>query len=834
MNKKVLLIDATSLAFRAYYAFIRKPLVNSKGINTSGPFAFINSLEKLKKEIRPTHIMAVFDAPHKTFRHEIYEEYKAQRPKPPDEIRLQIELIKKLLEAYEIKYIQIEGVEADDVIASFVVKYKNYSDVDIYVSTQDKDLLQLVSHNVKVIAGISNRITIYTPEKVIERFGVAPHKIPDYLALRGDSIDNIPGVKGIGEKTARRLLEKYESIEDIYEHLDEIEPSIRDKLTKYKEDCFFSKKLVLLKKDVEINVSLEEIAIKEPDKRKLAKILKYLEFESLLRELAEERVPVKFNKRSYLPLTALSGFSMDVVGDEIYLVDSVGEGYVLKVKDIKDALINSGVEKYVFDYKNVFKSLLKENVNIEGVVFDLPLADYLLEPERGKYTKDRFLIEEFLILPSDDKIKLASQTVFMVKELKSDYLKALDNMGLLPLYKEIELPLAKILGKMEYHGTLIDIEYLRKFSKEIEDSLNNIVQKLYEIAGERINLNSPRQIAKVLFDKLKLPPVKKTKTGYSTDQETLERLKDKHEFVSLLLDYRELYKIKSTYIDAFFKLVDENGRVHPVFNQMQTATGRLSCSNPNLQNLPVKSDIGKKIRKAVIAPHGYLIASFDYSQIELRVAAHLSGEEAMIKAFENDEDIHIQTASLIFQKPKEEISKEERRIAKTVNFGIIYGISPYGLSKQLGISIEEAQGIIYNFFAIYPGIHEWIQKILKKTEEKGYTTTIFGRIRRIPELKSPNSNIREAGKRLAINTPVQGSAADIIKKAMVEVDRYLQERKIDAYLILQVHDELVFEVKEDIVEEFTENVKRIMENVVSLKVPLKVDFGIGNSWLEAH
>ncbi len=834
MNKRILLIDATSLAFRAYYAFIRKPLVNSKGINTSGPFAFINSLEKLKRELSPSHIMAIFDAPHKTFRHELYAEYKAQRPKPPEEIRVQIELIKELLDAYEIKYLEIEGVEADDVIASFVERYKGVDDLEIYISTQDKDLLQLVGNRVYVVSGMNNQFTVYSPFEVVNKFGVPPEKIPDYLALRGDSVDNIPGVKGIGEKTAVKLLQKYESIEDLYEHIDEIEPSIRDKLLKYKEDCYFSKKLVLLKRDVEIPISLDDIKLKQPERKKLANVLKYLEFESMLKELASKGEPLDFKKASSLPFSSLSGFAFDIAGQELFIVDRSDRGYTVDINVARDALQSESISKYVFDYKNLYKTLLKQNIVLNGVTFDFPLASYLLQPERGNYTRERFIVEEFLMLPSNNKKQLAEQTAYMVYELKDDYLKSLKNMGLLSLYTEIELPLARILGKMEHYGTLIDIEYLGQLKNEIEESLSGIVEKLYEMAGGKINLNSPRQIAKVLFEKLGLPPVKKTKTGYSTDQETLEKLKDKHEFVKLLLDYRELYKIKSTYIDSFFKLVDNTGRVHPVFNQMHTATGRLSCSNPNLQNLPIRSDIGKKIRKAIVAPEGYLIASFDYSQIELRITAHLSGEDAMIEAFKKNADIHSETASLIFQKPKEDITQKERRIAKTVNFGIIYGISPYGLSKQLGISQEEAQGIIYNFFAIYPGVHEWVMRVLQETEEKGYTTTLFGRIRRIPELKSSNNNIREAGKRLAINTPVQGSAADIIKKAMVLVDDFIERERIDAHLILQVHDELVFEVKEEIKDEFMGKVRDIMENVVKLSVPLKVDAGVGKNWLEAH
>ncbi len=831
--KRVLLIDATSLAFRAYYAFIRRPLVNSKGMNTSGPFAFINSIEKLKRELAPTHVLAVFDAPHKTFRHKLFEEYKAQRPKPPDEIKLQIEYIKHLLDAYAIKYVEIEGVEADDVIASFVRKFKD-EDTQIYISTQDKDLLQLVQDRVFVVQGLSSQLTVYDIKRVKEKYGVPPEKIPDFLALVGDAIDNIPGVKGIGDKTAVELLKNYNSIEDIYEHIDEIDSKIREKLIKHKKDCFFSKKLVLLKTDVNIDIGLNDIKLREPDRKKLARVLKFFEFEKLLKQLADRAIIPEFEVKRSLPFNSINGLSLDVHDSLVHAIDSDGEKVTVNIDVARDLLENGRVPKYVFDYKSQFKMLYERKITLKGVEFDFPLAAYLLEPERGNYSIDRFLAEEFLSKVAENEIDISKQKAFLVHELKEDYLKSLENMGLMELYKNIELPLARVLALMEHHGTLIDINYLAELKLEIDTDLNRIIKKLHDIAGEKINLNSPKQLAKILFEKLKLPPIKKTKTGYSTDQETLEKLKDKHEFVKLLLDYRELYKIKSTYIEPFFRLVDENGRVHPYFNQMHTATGRLSCSNPNLQNLPIRSDIGRKIRKAIIAPSGYMIVSFDYSQIELRIAAHLSGEKAMIEAFSKDRDIHRETAGLIFQKSPDEITPQERRVAKTVNFGIIYGISPYGLSKQLGISQEEAQGIIYNFFAIYPEFHEWINRILKDTEIKGYTTTIFGRIRKIPELKSSNNNIKELGKRLAINTPVQGSAADIIKKAMIDVQRYIEQEKIDAHMILQVHDELVFEVKEDVVDTFTEKVKSIMENVVKLKVPLKVDYGYGRNWLSAH
>ena len=831
--QKVLLIDATSLAFRSYYAFIRRPLINSKGINTSGPFAFINSIEKLKNEIGPSHILAVFDAPHKTFRHELYKEYKAQRPKPPDELKTQIQYIKGLLDAYLIKFLEIEGVEADDVIASFVKKYSR-DDVEIYISTQDKDLFQLVGDNVYVVQGISSHLEMFDRNKVILKFGVPPEKIADFLALVGDSIDNIPGVKGIGNKTGIELLKRYESIEDIYAHIDEIDGKIREKLIKYKDDCFFSKKLVLLRDDVNIDIDLNEIRRREPERKKLAKILKFFEFEKLLKTLAKEEFIPEFSKSQSFPFNAIDGVSVDVHDDTVFAILNDGKRQNVPLRSAKALLENSGVPKYVFDYKMQFRKLYEKDIVLRGVTFDLPLALYLIEPERGNYSLDRIFMEEFLAKPAKNEIDRAKQRVFLVHTLKEEYEKKLSEMHLLDLYKDIELPLARILALMEHHGTLIDTEYLHKLKNDIDEDLDKLKRKLYEIAGKEVNLNSPKQLSKVLFEELKLPVIKKTKTGYSTDQETLEKLKQKHEFVRLLLDYRELFKIKSTYIEPFFKLVDKEHRVHPTFNQMHTATGRLSCSNPNLQNLPIRSDIGKKIRKVVIAPDGYLIASFDYSQIELRITAHLSQDETLRKAFLEDADIHTQTASLIFQKPPNEISAFERRIAKTVNFGIIYGISPYGLSKQLSISQEEAQGIIYNFFAIYPGVNEWIMKVLKDTEEKGYTKTIFGRMRRIPELKSQNKNIREQGKRLAINTPVQGSAADIIKKAMIDVENFIESEHLDAYMILQVHDELVFEVKEDIIEYFTQRVKVIMEHTTRLEVPLKVDFGYGKDWLTAH
>ncbi len=835
MNKTILLIDGTSLAFRAYYAFIKNALINSKGVNTSGPFAFANSLIKLEKLVNPTHVVLTFDAPQKTFRHELFDQYKAQRPAHPPEIYEQIKMIKMLVDGFNLKYLEIAGVEADDVIATLVEKLKHEKDCSILISTQDKDLLQLVSDNVAVLSGMSSKIVKFDREEVKKKFGVFPEQIPDFLALVGDSIDNIPGVPGIGPKTAKSLLSNFKSIEDLYNHLDAVPPKTGALLSQHRDQCFFSKSLVTLKRNVDVDFNLHTFEKCAPNNKKLIPLLKELELNTLLTEFTVKAFVPNIINTQGPDLQMLDGFAFTIFNDNI-ITSSKDPNSVFKIpiKAAQSTLENKNIKKSTFDSKEEYKRAMEQGIDIKGINFDLKIAAYLIEPERGNFTPERLIIEEMGVKPDNDSEIFASQLVCLVNKSEPRYFDVMREMNLSTLYSNVEIPLAKILASMERRGVKADVEYLKQLNSELELELADMEQRLYELAGEKINFNSPKQISKLLFEKFKLPPVKKTKTGYSTNQETLEKLRTMHPFVEKLLSYREIFKIKSTYVEPFIKLAsNKDHRIHPVFHQTLTSTGRLSCSDPNLQNIPIRSSIGKKMRSAIIAEQGYALLSSDYSQIELRLLAHLAEDENMIRAFKEDIDIHARTASLIFNKPAGSITPEERRRAKTVNFGITYGMSPYGLSKELGIPVEEARQIIDNFFASYPKIQQWIDKTEKEAIEKGYVETIFKRRRRIPELKSSNKNIKEQGKRYAINTPVQGSAADIIKKAMVSIYKEIRGRT-DIFLILQIHDELLFEVKEDAISEISGMVKEKMENVEKLSVPLKVSIGTGQNWLAAH
>ncbi len=848
-DKVLMLIDGTSLAYRAFFAFAKNPLRNSKGENTSAPFGFTNSVLKLLNDFSPTHVAVVFDAKGPTFRHEQFKAYKANRPQMPSELAIGLKRIKEIASALGIKVFEVPGVEADDVIATIVQKAVQ-DGFNVILVTSDKDMLQLVNDSVIAVDTRPKETVVYDRKGVESKFGIPPEFIPDYLALSGDAIDNIPGVPGIGPKTAVSLIRQFGKLEDIYKNLNAVSrTSVRKALETYRDTAFESRTLTLLKKDVPIEIDWEDFKLKQPDRARLLSIFRELEFTSLMKQVANE--PPETQVESIEDHAPRDGFALAVHGDEFYIAESDGKVYRLKdsgtaaqndlfsaparPRNLLKALSDGHRPKWVFSAKEIHREGLTKGFRLSGVQFDMSIAAYLCDPAKPGYDLERLALEYAGFKVHDEPHKRKVDELIVVLASKDALLSELKEKELERLYREIEIPLTEVLAWMEHNGVLVDVAFLKELGRKIDDDIERIKRRIFEIAGEPFNLNSPRQLAHILFEKLKLPPVKKTKTGYSTSAEVLNRLAHQHELPRLILEYRELFKIKSTYIDALIAAVNlVTGRIHPTFHQTGTVTGRLSCTDPNLQNIPIRSDIGRELRRAFIAPKGSLILSADYSQIELRLLAHITGDENLIKAFREGKDIHSSTASAIFGKPPDMIDPVERRKAKVVNFGITYGMSPFGLAKELDISPEEAALIIFNYFATYPGVREWIEKTLKDAREKGYVTTIFGRRRYIPELNSSNRQVREMAERTAINAPIQGSAADLIKKAMVELHRTIRKEGLKAKMLLQIHDELVFEVPESELERATEIIKSVMENAVRLDVPLVVDIGVGRNWLEAH
>ncbi|MCM8803940.1 MAG: DNA polymerase I [Candidatus Omnitrophica bacterium] len=796
--KKIYLIDGSAIIYRSFYAL--PDFKTSTGFATNAIYGFVSTLLKILKEKRPEYIAVFFDMAVPTFRHKTFDKYKEKRKPMPDELSGQISKIKEIINSFGIKYIEKEGYEGDDLIGSFVEKLKD-ENCEIFIIGSDKDILQLIDENVFVINPTNYQII--DKKWVIERYGFYPEKIVDFIGLKGDISDNIPGVPGIGEKTAILLLKKFNSVEEIYDNLEKIEnEKLREKLKKYKEIAFLSKKLAKLNKEIFEKIDLEDIKIANPDLHKLIELFDFCEFKKL-KEMLKEIFPdiEKIEK-----IENFIGFSTG----EIAKYDEICQN----IEKYKGILEDENVKKIGFNLKDKIVELRRYNIEFKNIDFDFSIASHLT----GKviYNKDIF-------------------------KLKEEYEKLLDLFEMYSLFKDVEMPLIEVLAWMEMNGIKVDIDYLNqlgeKFNKEIEEIRN----KIYSISGEVFNLNSPSQVGEILFEKLKLPVIKKTKLGYATDVSVLKELANLHPLPQYLLSYRELYKIKSTYIDGILNFINKKtGRIHPIFSQISTTSGRLTCSNPNLQNLPIKTQKGGLIRKAFCVDYNNFFYSFDYSQIELRVMAHFSEDPVLLEAFEKDKDIHNETAELILSSDSlfsplnfGQLTKEEkRRIAKTINFGIIYGMSSYGLSKELDISVEDASLFINKYFEKFKKVKEYIENIVKKAESNGYVETLLKRRRYIPELKSNNKNEREFGKRVAINMPIQGTSAEIIKVAMNKIYQKFKEEKLKSKLVLQIHDELLFEVPIEEEIRVKNIVMNIMKNAVVLKVPIKVDVKKGKNFLE--
>ncbi len=884
---KLFLIDGSSYLFRAFYALPH--LSNSKGIPTNAIYGFTQMLLKVLKEHHPSYLAIVFDSKAPTFRSEIYEAYKANRPPMPEALASQIPYIKKIIEGYRIPILEKEGYEADDLIA--IVAKKASSEMEVVIITGDKDILQLVNDRITVYDTMKEKR--FGVEEVKERFGVEPEKVIEVMGLAGDPIDNIPGVPGIGEKTAIELIKKFGSIENLLNHLEEIpQKKLREKLEQYGEQARLSRKLAELPTDLPLSFRIEDFMISSPDLRTLRALFKELEFTKLLKELPVEESP-QDQKRDYrlilkeeeflsllqdlrkaswmaidlettspYPMWAhLVGISLSYHPHQAFYIP-VGHQVASPLSQLplsrvleglKPILEDPSIQKVGQNIKYEWIVLKRYGVELQGILCDTMIASYLLNPtkhhhnlsELAREYLDRELIEYQEVVGSKgmtfDRVELekakdyGGQDADVTLQLSHRLLPKLEEEGLLRLFEEVERPLAIVLAKMEMNGVKIDTEFLREFSKEIEIQLQQKIERIYGLAGEVFNINSSQQLGKILFEKLKLPVIKKTKTGFSTDVEVLEKLSLQHELPLEILGYRNLTKLKSTYVDALPKLVHpETGRVHTSYNQTVTATGRLSSSDPNLQNIPIRTEEGNRIRQAFIPEKGWWMVSADYSQIELRILAHLSQDETLIEAFRRDEDIHSRTASEIFGVPMEKVTPLMRRQAKVINFGIIYGMSAYGLSQQLGTEPKIAQAYIDEYFKRYPGVQAYIEKSLEEARVKGYVTTLLQRRRYLSEINSPTASIRQASERIAINTPLQGTAADIIKVAMIRIQDRLEKLRLKTKMIMQVHDELVFEVPEEEMERVSPMIRQEMESVMELSIPLRVSLSSGKNWAEAH
>ena len=774
--KKLLLVDAYAMIFRAYYAFIRAPRMNSKGENTSAIFGFCVTLEDLLKKINPTHVGVAFDPKGGTFRHEAYEQYKAQRPETPEDIRKAVPVIKQILEAMNIPVLEVPGFEADDVIGT-LSQQGEQAGFEVYMATPDKDYGQLVSDHVFMYRPRhTGGFELMGPKEVCDKYGLQrKEQVIDLLGLMGDASDNIPGCKGVGEKTAVALLQQFGDIDNMLAHTDEIKGALRTKVETQMDEIRFSRFLATIRTDVPIALDENQLAKKDPNIEALTKLYQDLEFNTLLKKLAPSSInpPILADKQPSKKAKTVDPNQLDLFAEPEEQNDQM----------VNDQTVNS------FD------------------TIEARLCQYLLNPEVAFNP---------------------------YKEPNWEALKA--DANLWNLYNNVELPLVEVLREMEAAGVRIDVAKLKEAETALTEELNTIEQRIYSLSDGPFNINSPKQVGELLFDKLKLDSkAKKLKTGqYSTSEEVLVALKDRHEIVGLILDYRALSKLITTYISALPGYIAADGKIHTTYNQTVTATGRLSSSNPNLQNLPIRSERGRFIREAVIPDDGCLFLSADYSQIELRLMAHFSQDEHLLAAFRNGQDIHAATAAKIFGLPIEQVSKDQRRKAKTANFGIIYGISAFGLSQQLDCSRTEAKQLIDDYFAAFPRVIEYIESQKELARQKGYAETLFGRKRYLPDIHSQNATVRSFAERNAVNAPIQGTAADIIKMAMVSIHRRLKEEKLQAQMTMQVHDELNFNVPAQEVDRVREIVVSEMQNAVQLSVPLIAECGVGHNWLEAH
>ena len=864
--KKLLILDSNSILNRAFYGV--RYLSAKDGTPTNAIYGFLNILLKLIKEQEPDYICAAFDVKAPTFRHKQYEGYKAQRKPMPEGLAAQMPLAKDVLRAMGVTILEKEGYEADDIIGT-VARLCEESEISCFIATGDKDDLQLASDKTKVILTVTksgyNETIIYDDKAVKEKYHVTPTEFIDVKALMGDPSDNIPGVKGVGEKTAMSLIEKHHSIEYIYENIDGIglKGAMLQKMKDGREMAFMSKELATINRNTPIEFNAEECVFDGFENNgELYEILKRLELNSIIKKLdLSGGDNVKENEDIFKDFSYQVGDKNMISGDKVTVVldfdgdnissAAVGVGnnaVVLNEQDdIKELLEDDSIAKVMFDVKEAIVKL-NGRIDIKNIVDDTAIAAYLVDPAKNEYTIEKLASEYFGTVIEKPEVKQLS-LLDDVETDRSEYLaKCAVALGVLnerigdkikengqeKLYNEVELPLVTVLAHLEINGFLVDDNQLKEFADKLGEKIDALTNEIYMLAGEEFNINSPKQLGVILFEKLELKPVKKTKTGYATNADVLEKLRDKHPIVNFIMEYRQLAKLKSTYCDGLTAVVNPNThRIHSVFTQTVTVTGRLSSTEPNLQNIPTRTELGREIRKMFVAKDGYVLVDADYSQIELRVLAHIANDETMINAFRNNEDIHAVTASQVLGIPLEDVTKEQRSSAKAVNFGIVYGIGEFSLAQDLHISVKEAKAYIESYLEKYHGVRNYMESIKEQAKKDGYVKTMLNRIRYIPELKSPNYNIRQFGERVALNTPIQGTAADIIKLAMVRVDNRLINEGLKSKLILQVHDELIVEAHKDEVDKVKQILSEEMQGAMELNVPLKVDMSTGHSWYDA-
>lgn len=865
---KLLALDGNSIINRAFYGI--KLLTTKNGIYTNAIFGFLTMLRKLEEEVNPDTVAIAFDLPKPTFRHEIYDKYKANRKGMPDELAAQLPTLKQLLKYLGYQLVECEGFEADDILGTLAKACETNKD-ECIIATGDRDSFQLISNRVSVRLMSTKfgkaQSVLYDESEIQNVYGVTPEELIYVKAIQGDSSDNIPGIKGIGEKGALALIKAYHSLDNIYKDLDtlDVKPNIRAKLKEGKESAYLSLKLGEINTAVPIDIDLNNYKIKEIDFENAAKMMVDLEFFSLLdkfglkdtKKLNEDNDNKKSENIKYDLIKDLELLKGKLTNnDKVYFsfqVDSQKKLEAMAFNIDKEILVLESCRD-ISDINNFFKYIFSNNTyfithnlklflnviqeydfDIKNIKFDTMLAAYLLNPDSKDYSIERLCNEYGIHMPNLNKISYADliRDIFVLPKLSATLLDNIEKNDQVNLLSEIELPLSEVLANMENLGFKIDTAGIKNFGEELNKKISAIENDIYDNVGYEFNINSPKQLAVALFEELGLKGGKKTKTGYSTSAEVLEKLRFEHPVVELVLEYRTLAKLKSTYCDGLVKQVSSDGRVRSHFKQTETRTGRISSTEPNLQNIPVKTDIGKNLRKFFVAKDGYVLIDADYSQIELRVLAHMANDENMIAAFKHSDDIHKITASQVFNMPVDMVSPIMRNRAKAVNFGIVYGISAFSLSQDIGVSVKEAKDYIDGYLKHYKGVAAYMEDIVDSAKENGYVETMFKRRRYLPELMSSNFNLRSFGKRVAMNMPIQGTAADIIKLAMINVSNRLKNEKLNSKLILQVHDELIVEAPEEEITLVKNILLEEMQNCVNLKVPLTVDIGIGKRWLEA-
>jgi len=897
--QKMVIIDGNSLINRAYYAL--PPLSTREGMPTNAVYGFMTMFLRIMEEQFPDYINIAFDMKAPTFRHKEYDEYKAQRKGMPDELAVQMPVVKEVLDCLGIDRAEIEGYEADDIIGT-LSRYCEEKNIEVFIVTGDRDALQLVSDKVKVIytkKGVSD-FELYDTNKIKEKYGLIPDRLIDLKGLMGDKSDNIPGVPGIGEKTALKLLKEYGSLEGVLDNIESMKSGkLKDKLREHVQQAVLSKRLATIHRHIPLEINLEKCRVQKPDVNCIMEKFTSLEFNSLMDrvkklfypEVEEEIVlsgqekqdykclkkrkdvkkaieKVMDSRRMAFEIVVSTDNSMDFEVYGISLAWNENEGGYIPLShsecaldqefvfsQLKPLMEDKGIEKSGHHLKQDIIALKQRNIQLVNYTFDAEIFAYILDPSASNYRLEKIAVkylgkniqgtEELLgkgkkavpfnTIEMDMACKYLANRVASMFCLKPVMEEKIIDMKMEHLAYDVELPLVEVLADMELTGFKVDREALMEFSDKLYKNIYQLTLGIYSLAGKQFNINSTKQLGDVLFNRLKLPPIKKTKTGYSTDAEVLEQLKDRHQIVEKVLEYRQLVKLKSTYVDGLLKKININtGKIHSSFKQTVTATGRISSTEPNLQNIPVKLEQGREIRRVFVpASQEYLLVDADYSQIELRVLAHIAGDENLINAFKENQDIHIQTAARVFGVDPAEVTPAMRSSAKAVNFGIVYGISDYGLSRNLRISRKQAANYIQSYFEKYSGVKEYMENIVEQGRNQGMVKTILGRVRYLPEIRSNNRNLRNFGERMAMNTPIQGSAADIIKLAMIRVSRRLKEDKLKSRLVLQVHDELIVEAHRDEVSRVKKLLRESMEGAIELKVPLKVEMSEGQSWYHA-